>query len=188
GDGSTDPLPECGRASDHHLDPVAQIFTCRKDTSFLTNFAKTNYTLNVADADYGGVSFDEYKKNATGFFGHVVKDTINGHDAYKIEYWQYFAFNNQDIGFPGCRDFGHHQGDWTGLQLWFDRKENRIAQILYMIHGKKVWFHMTAEQGKTKCTSCFVTVKGPKYNTNPGNLFDDAHRADYDDNSAELWI
>ena len=188
GDGTTDPLNGCGRAGDHHLDPASQIFTCRKDTSFLTNFAKTSYALNIADADYAGVSFDTFKKDATGFFGHVVGDTVNGHPAYKLEYWGYYGFNNQDIGVPGYRVFGDHEGDWTGVQVWFDRTEQRVAQILYLIHGRRVSFTLTPAMGKTTGASCFVSVKGPKYNPNPGNLFDDNERAQYDDNQAELWI
>ncbi|HEY8076691.1 MAG TPA: hypothetical protein VIF62_21345, partial [Labilithrix sp.] len=178
----------CGAAPNYHLDPVSTLFTCRKDTSFLSNFAKTTYAINVADADYGGVSFAEYEKNGEGFFGHVVSDTVNNHPAYKIEYWQYYAYNNQDLGVPGFREFGDHEGDWTGLQVWYDRTENRIAQVLYLIHGRKAWFHYTAAMVTPTCASCFVAIKGPKYNASPGNFFDAAHTPEYTDNQSEIWF
>src|SRR5205085_925468 len=108
--GVTAPLDGCGRAGDHHLDPADEVLTCRKDASFLALAKTSDYALNVADADYPGVSFDTYRKDATGAFGHVAPDMVNGHAAYKIEYWQFYAFNNQDIGVPGYRPFGKHEG------------------------------------------------------------------------------
>jgi len=186
GDGITDPLPGCGKAPDYRLDPVEQLYSCKKDTSFIAKFAKTTYALSIPDSQFAGVSFTDYKKDADGFFGHVVPDTVSGHPAYKLEYWQYYAYNNQDLGLPGFHEFGDHQGDWTGIQLWVDKGTTELVQVLYMIHGRKAWFHYKPEMLKATCKDCFVTIKGPKYNANPGNFFDDDHRAEYDDNQSEL--
>jgi len=181
-DGTTDPLSGCGRAGDHHLDPPEQLYTCRTDTS-LGN-AKSSYALNLADARYHGVSFAEAQANATGLYGHVAPATINGHDAYKIEYWQFFAFNNQNIGFLGDDSIADHEGDWTSVQLWFDRTLHRLVQIRYLVHGKAITFAIPA--ATPACTDCMLELHGANYNAKPGNFFSD--EASYSNNSAEFYI
>jgi hypothetical protein len=187
-DGVSDPLAGCGRSGDHHLDPASQLFTCKPDTNFQIAKAKKNYCLNIDDSRYGGVPFAQAKTDATGLLGHVVNDTVNGHAAYKIEYWQFFAFNNQDITFLGLGSFGDHEGDWTSVQLWFDRTLSKIVKVEYLIHGKSITFNIPATATPT-CKSCFQTVKGSQWNiTNLGNFFDTNERAKYQDNQAEFFI
>jgi hypothetical protein len=183
----SDPLPGCGRAGDHHLTPATQLFTCKPDTSFQVAHAKKDYCLNIDDSRYGGVTMAEAKTNATGLIGHVANDTVNGHAAYKIEYWQFFAFNNQDITFLGLGSFGDHEGDWTGVQLWFDRVVQKVVKVEYLIHGKSITFNIPTSATPT-CKSCFQTVKGAHYDPNLGNFFDVNERAKYQDNEAEFFI
>jgi hypothetical protein len=184
----SDPLPGCGRAGDHHLTPASQLFSCKPDTNFQVAKAKKDYCLNIADARYGGVPMAEAKTDATGLVGHVINDTVNGHAAYKIEYWQFFAFNNQDITFLGLGSFGDHEGDWTGVQLWFDRVVSKIVKVEYLIHGKSITFNIPAN-AKPTCKGCFQTVKGSQWNiTNLGNFFDANERLKYQDNQAEFFI
>ncbi len=183
-EGSSDPLPGCGRAGDHHLDPPSSLYTCRADTSFVVAQHKMNYCLNVANARYHGVGFDQARTEATGLYGHVAPTTINGHDAYKIEYWQFFAFNNQDITIFGLGSFGDHEGDWTSVQLWFDREEHRLVKVRYLIHGKQATF--TIPPVAASCHDCTIDVKGPNYNPNPGNFLD--NQAPYDDNAAQFYL
>jgi hypothetical protein len=117
----------------------------------------------------------------------VANDTVNGHPAYKIEYWQFFPFNNQDITFLGFGSFGDHEGDWTSVQVWFDRTLHRLAKVQYLIHGKSILFNIP--QGSApSCRSCAAEVKGARYDPNLGNFFDDQERPKYDDNRAEFWI
>jgi len=186
-DGTTDPIKGCGRAGDAHLDPAVSLLTCRPDTSFLAAKAKKTYCLNIDNTRYSGVSFDEAKSKATGLVGHVANDTVNGHPAYKIEYWQFFAFNNQDITVLGLGSFGDHEGDWTSVQLWFDRTAQKVTKVEYLIHGKNIVFDIPAGPAPN-CKSCFIDVKGPHYNPNLGNFFDDAERVKYQDNQAEFFI
>lgn len=182
----SDPIDGCGRASDKHLVPAASVYTCKPEVSFLKAKAVSKYCLNIADARYGGVSMEEAKKNSTGFYGHVTKDKVNGHDAYRIEYWQFYAFNNQDISILGAGSFGDHEGDWTGFQLWYDLTTKSVAKLDYLIHGKELTFNVP-EGTKSSCKSCFQTVKGAHYDANPGNFFNDTDRPKYNDNSAEFW-
>jgi hypothetical protein len=118
--------------------------------------------------------------------GHVTRDIVNGHPAYKIEYWQFFAFNNQDITILGMGSFGDHEGDWTSVQVWFDRELHRLAKIVYLIHGKDVTFDIPDKAPTTR--SGFVDVKGAHYDPNVGNFFDEKERAKYDDNQAQFWV
>jgi hypothetical protein len=187
GDGVSDPIAGCGRRGDAHLDPPASLYTCERGASLNVSRATSSLCLNLADSRYEGVSFAEAKANATGFSAHVANDTVNGHPAYKVEYWQFFAFNNQDIHILGLGSYGDHEGDWTGVQVWFDRREQRVAQVLYLIHGKSIMFHLPRETTPT-CRNCSVSVKGTHFNPNVGNFLDDAARPAYDDNQAELFV
>ncbi len=183
-DGTSDPLSGCGRAGDHHLVPGESLYTCRPDASLDNVRAKTQYALNLADARYHGVSFAEAEANATGLYGHVAPATVDGHPAYKIEYWQFFAFNNQNIDILGDDSIGDHEGDWTSVQLWFDRQEHRLAQIRYLVHGKAITFQIPATS--PTCSDCTIDVHGPNYDPNPKNFFDD--EAAYSNNAAQFYI
>ncbi|MFO0743282.1 MAG: hypothetical protein U0270_45850 [Labilithrix sp.] len=182
----SDPIAGCGRASDKHLVPAASLYECKPEASFLKAKAVSKYCLNIADARYAGVSAAEAKEKSTGFYGHVTKDKVNGHDAYRLEYWQFYAFNNQDITVLGMGSFGDHEGDWTGMELWYDLTTKSIVKLDYMIHGKEVFFNIPAGT-KATCTSCFQTVKGAKYDPNVGSFHDDKERPKYNDNAAEFW-
>jgi hypothetical protein len=184
GDGVSAPLSGCGRAGDFHLDPPESLYTCRTDTSFLVTQSKENYALNIDDALYAGTDMATAEAEATGMYGHVAPTSINGHDAYKIEYWQFYAFNNQDISVLGIGDMGDHEGDWTSVQLWFDKIEHRIVRVRYLIHGKKAEFDVAP--GAPSCSDCMITMKGPNYNPNPPEFF--SNQAAYTNNAAEFYI
>lgn len=181
--GTSDALA-CGRASDHHLTPQESLYTCRTDTSFLTAPAKSRYCLNIENARYHGVSLADARANGTGLYGHVAPTTINMHDAYKIEYWQFFAFNNQDISILGVGAMGDHEGDWTSVQLWFDRELKRLVKVRYLIHGKQAEFTIPALV--PSCTSCTITMKGAKFDPNPPNFL--ANPEAYSDNQVEFFV
>ncbi|HTR53231.1 MAG TPA: hypothetical protein VMJ10_21195 [Kofleriaceae bacterium] len=183
-DGTSDPIAGCGRAGDAHLEPPDQLYTCAPDASFAVAHAKTDYSLNLDNTRYHGVDFSEAEANATGLYGHVAPTTIDGHDAYKIEYWQFFAFNNQDITILGLGSFGDHEGDWTSVQLWFDRIEHRIVRVRYLIHGKQALFDVAPND--PSCSECTIAMKGAAYDPDPPNFFDDEHA--YSNNQAQFYI
>jgi hypothetical protein len=183
-DGTTDPLAGCGRAGDHHLVPGESLYTCRADASLVAARGKSSYALDIADARYHGVSFDEARANATGLYGHVAPATINGHAAYKIEYWQFFAFNNQNISVLGDDSIADHEGDWTSVQLWFDREEHRLAEIRYLVHGDAITFAIPPTT--PACSDCTIDIHGSAYNPSVGNFFSDG--AAYSNNAAQFYI
>jgi hypothetical protein len=105
------------------------------------NARVTSYALNALDSPPGGYvgasPFAGFSKQAVaslgnvGLYGHVVPiklvspsfpcatrwNTVGRPDTaqtfYKVEYWQFFGFNNahQSLG------IGNHEGDWTSVQL-----------------------------------------------------------------------
>jgi len=184
GGGTTDPIAGCGRDGDHHMTPADTLLTCKTDTSFLATQAKGTYCLNIDNSRYHGLAFGDVQANATGLYGHVAPTTIDGHAAYKIEYWQFFAFNNQDITVLGLGSFGDHEGDWTSVQLWFDRVAQRLVKIRYLIHGKEATFALPSVS--PTCRDCMISVQGPSYNPDPGNFFDNIPA--YSDNQAEFYV
>jgi hypothetical protein len=184
GNGSSEPLSGCGRSGDQHLDPPESLFTCRTDTSMMVSASKSDYCVNLADARYRGVSLEEARTKATGFYGHVTPSKVNGHDAYQIEYWQFFAFNNQDVSLLGVDSFGDHEGDWTSVQLWYDRVERRLAKIRYLMHGREVTF--TIPKVTSTCRNCTLDLRGPNYNPDPPNLLKEPEA--YSDNAAQFFI
>jgi hypothetical protein len=183
-DGGTSDALACGSGSEHHLEPADTLYTCRADTSLVANTTKTAYCLNFANTRYHGVSLADARANATGLYGHVAPTTINDHRAYKIEYWQFFAFNNQDITIFGLGSMGDHEGDWTSVQLWFDRELGRLVKVRYLIHGKQAEFRIPATN--PTCRDCTITIKGPNFNPDPPNFFTDPTA--YTDNAAEFYI
>jgi hypothetical protein len=162
-------------------------YECKSDASFSASPQASMYCLDIPESDFDGVSADEAEAQSTGFYGHVVKDTIGGHDAYKIEYWQFWGFNNQDITIFGKGSFGDHQGDWTGLELWYDLTTKSIAKMGYLIHGNEVVFTMP-ESVESCGTDCFQTIKGSHYDMNLGSFFDDKELPKYSDNAAEIYF
>jgi hypothetical protein len=120
----------------------------------------------------------------TGLYGHVAPTTIGGHDAYKIEYWQFFAFNNQDITILGLGSFGDHEGDWTSVQLWFDKVEHRIVKARYLIHGKAVTFDIAAMT--PACRGCMIEMQGASYDANPPEFL--SNPGPYSNNQAQFWV
>lgn len=177
----------CGEKGDAHLVPASSLLTCKADTSFEVAPAVSLYCLNIDNSRYGGVPIAQAKTDATGLYGHVTRGQVNGHAAYVLEYWQFYAFNNQDITILGMGSFGDHEGDWTGVQLWVDETTGQLGKILYMVHGHDITFDVPANTAPT-CASCTQVVKGSAYNPNVGSFFDATENPKYNDNQAEFWL
>lgn len=132
---------------------------------------------------------EEARTNATGLYGHVTQDAVDGHPGWKIEYWQFFATNDQDIrasvGDISISDIGV-DGDWTSVQLWYDRTLRRVARVKYLIHGFPIVFHLPDEP--LACRDCTLRVNGARFDPNVGAFFDEKERPKYDDNQADFFV
>lgn len=118
---------------------------------------KTSYHLNplervdgIAESQPGrhGNSWAEVLslKNI-GLYGHVVpiklaaprdydrKRVLTGNDEgttyYKIEYWQFFGFNE-----TGAGGIENHEGDWTTVQLLYNPATDKPEAVFHYAHGK----------------------------------------------------
>jgi hypothetical protein len=119
------------------------------------------------------------KKNI-GLYGHVVPIRLSGPKAYdryhvpspqdsgdlyyKIEYWQFFGFNDDDIGMAGC-----HEGDWITVQLLYNPRSDAIETVWHYEHGKiETTFNINGSSGPFDVslpgsTEHFVEYKGRNY-------------------------
>jgi hypothetical protein len=121
------------------------------------NTAPTNYHIkpkeNVAgesESNSGrfGNSWDKVLvERNTGLYGHIVPVTLTdpykfdfnyvltGNDQgkiyYKVEYWQFFGYNDSKALF----EIGDHEGDWTSVQLIYDPETKQIKSVFHFAHG-----------------------------------------------------
>jgi hypothetical protein len=108
-------------------------------------------------------------KRNVGLYGHVVPVTLRGaysyaprwrthdpyHDCwngtsslpppdprtfYKIEYWQFFGFNEADEA-----EIGNHEGDWDSVQIIYDPHGDVIRSVMHYAHGLEFRFDITPE-------------------------------------------
>ena len=122
------------------------------------NPSRTNYYINPlehVDGDnteepgrHGNSWEEELSKKNIGLYGHVVpiklsrpqdfdrKKVLTGNDVgnlyYKIEYWQFFGFNEDGI----VGGLGNHEGDWTTVQLLYNPATDKIEAVFHYAHGK----------------------------------------------------
>ena len=82
GGGSTGPIEGCGNAdNDHRLERPSSIEECAPNASVQVSRAKSALCIDLDPARTGGPSLDVAKAHATGLYGHVARDTVNGHPA-----------------------------------------------------------------------------------------------------------
>lgn len=130
------------------------------------NPVSTSYYINPLNHLPGrhGVEWSTVLQNKNvGLYGHVVpiklardiegalvydcalKPSINepGDIYYKIEYWQFFGFNECH-----CGDIGIHEGDWITIQLLYNPATAQLETVLYYEHGKlEIRFDMLNAKG-----------------------------------------
>jgi len=134
-------------------------------SNFTVNGVETNYHLNPKESVEGeqetnpgrhGNSLSEVltRKNV-GLYGHVVpvkladpygftfeplsnKGELKTY--YKIEYWQFFGYNEAEQSY-----IGNHEGDWTSVQLIYDPEANTIRSVFHFAHGVLFRFDLTPE-------------------------------------------
>jgi hypothetical protein len=147
--------------------------------------AKTNFYVNPNnDAGRPGNPWDEVlaAKNI-GLYGHVTPICLgssNQYDRtkivtasdcaslvlfYKIEYWQFFGFNSNDIIFNA----GDHEGDWDTIQIIYrpgvTLDSGQISTVLYYAHGKEMAFDMSSQIGSSLMENGSVLeLQGNQYN------------------------
>ena len=72
----------------------------------------------------GVLNYDRY---------HVLSSADQGQVYYKIEYWQFFGYNE-------CYcylDSKEHEGDWETVQLIYNPREDFIEAVFFYEHGTK---------------------------------------------------
>jgi len=119
-------------------------WACNSDLT--KNARRTNYRVNPlenvgGEGDYPGRhgnpdwSFIKSKGNV-GLYGHVVPDAI--HHLIKIEYWQFFGYNNANQ----LQSYTDHEGDWTTVQLLYDPNGKTIVSVTMYAHGREIPFSL----------------------------------------------
>jgi hypothetical protein len=168
------------------------------------NASQTNYHINPMEKfsdsrgnNLGrhGATWDENRSALNiGLFGHVVPlklsdpfkfnlysevtGTDAGSDYYKIEYWQFFGYNNANKSFS----LGDHEGDWTTVQLIVKEGSENIISIFHYAHGKEMRFDYDNDVQSFEFTDPnnvpFLESRGCRYNINYFDLHDDERDKD----------
>lgn len=82
----------------------------------------------------------EARRNV-GLYGHVTPFQGPNGLLYKVEYWQFFGYNNT----AESLDLGDHEGDWTTVQVTVDPAQNdKIISVLHSAHGLDFLYEMSA--------------------------------------------
>ena len=119
---------------------------------------KTNYRISPNNDAAHGNAWNEVQANKNfGLFGHVVPillDKLSDYNRttqhtgcstgatlyYKIEYWQFFGYNNAEQ----LLGAGNHDGDWETVQLLVNASTEKIASVFYYAHGTEMRFDMAS--------------------------------------------
>jgi hypothetical protein len=102
-------------------------------SSFTDSPYETDFLLLLVDQDRDGhgqpwADFDAQRN--IGLYGHVVTNPSNA-DELIVQYWQFFAFSDDQGPFGG----GNHQGDWLYLDIYVHRKDHDLIRMVYHHHG-----------------------------------------------------
>jgi hypothetical protein len=72
-------------------------------------------------------------------FNHVLNGSDDGKTYFKIEYWQFFGYNNAHQS-----QIADHEGDWTSVQLLFDPETDKLISVFHFAHGLDFRFNFNA--------------------------------------------
>ena len=168
-------IETCGSSPDHHLDPPSQLLTCAEGTDLRITRSKGGYALNINDDHYGGDPWDN--RRAYGMYGHVVPHG----DFVKIEYWQYFAYNQQDAV------AATHEGDWCYVHVWYDPISDDLVKTCHYAHGAKIPFDLRKGTAPSRHgTNIILQYRGPNYDATPGDL--NTAGGKYRNNEVQFYI
>jgi hypothetical protein len=144
--------PIFGKA-DLAADPLRLLTaTSKGPSSVALSPSKSEYYLNIPNVLHGGeADWSRVQAEATGLYGHVVPlyQSINPNLAtgYKIEYWQFYAFNPvpTERGCTRVATFAH-EADWEGVELVVELDKETIRSVTHHVHSGDVVFDL--RQGK----------------------------------------
>ena len=117
----------------------------------------TSFKLDIKRAQHTGESDrQKIRDSAVGLYGHVVRLFENPAQrllttGYKIEYWQFFAFNDAII------DDYRHEGDWETVQVVLD-PTLEIRRVIHEVHGRQIRFDI--KKGRPVMHDGFVEYEG----------------------------
>jgi hypothetical protein len=174
------------------------------------NPIRTNYHINPLNKVHGssgdpgrhGNRWDEIlQKRNVGLYGHVVRADIdyqrgviqrsdNTYKYIKIEYWQFFGYNNANKVW----DLGDHEGDWATIQVLYDPELRKIIKVFHYAHGDEMMFDMrTASKPfmyPAEWWGQYEEFRGPNYNqsfTNAGPTAQNNTVRFYEDPETKLF-
>jgi uncharacterized protein DUF5648 len=164
------------------------------------NKTKTNYHLNPKEtahgiSDYPGRHGNPWpeitSERNVGLYGHVVpiklarpedyhrERIFNGADIgntyYKVEYWQFFGYNNANAPLS----IGDHEGDWATIQLLVESGTEAIVSVFHYAHGTEIRFDLDKSISEVLLTDksglAVKEFRGSRYNIDNLDL-NDSHR------------
>jgi len=171
------------RKTDFHIDPVGTFQgddsnPGRHGQSWETILAKKNvglfghvvpYTVpQTAPTFYGGNLFGLQERWESYWQSHW--GPYAGRTLYKIEYWQFFGYNDTGAEF----DIGDHEGDWATVQLLYDPKAQNIVRVAHYAHGREISFFLHTARSNRIDYLPFGTPILYYTGENFGGTFDDA--------------
>lgn len=177
------------------------------DASLYNNSKKTDFRIDVAPQDalgfFNGDGHDwpEIIHNGNiGLFGHVTP-IPNTPGLYKIEYWQFFGFDQATDGWPAFLGAifgwetatiggaaGDHAGDWTTVQLIVHGDDSpngitgdNIVSVMHYHHGDESRFDMAGPK-------IFRVLNFSIKEFVHGNSFDTEHTLQLAPNNQGLYV
>jgi hypothetical protein len=127
---------------------------------------ETSYYLNVYNNFRGGESdWNKIQGEATGLYGHVAPLRENpaaptAITAYKIEYWQFYAYNPVPVQIDCYSISDSHEGDWEGVELIVELDQNTIRLVRHNIHSSSASFQLSTGT-RVDIGGGFVEYRGP---------------------------
>jgi hypothetical protein len=124
----------------------------------------TQYQLDIDDnLRTGEPDFEKVKSSAVGLYGHVAPLHEQASDpglltGFKIEYWQFYAFNDAPT------DEYRHEGDWETVQLVIGPDGSTIRKIIHEVHGEPIVF-VVGRGRRVDIGGGFLEYRGPQYGT-----------------------
>jgi len=110
---------------------------------------RTEYYLNLSNEFRSGEpDWERIKAEATGLYGHVTRlreDSTKPEmtTGYKIEYWQFYAFDPVPGQIDCYRGSDSHEGDWEGVELVVEEDLTTIRRVRHLVHSADVVFDLS---------------------------------------------
>lgn len=139
---------------------------------------EVDYYLNLFnDFRPGESDWTKIQNEATGLYGHVAPLRESAGDpaaitGYKIEYWQFYAFNPVP-GQIDCYSISDaHEGDWEGVELVVEMDRTTVRRVRHNIHSSSAVFEMSGGK-RVDIGDGFVEFQGANATTDAIALWPD---------------